>query len=562
MLAAKRTCRLASSLLLLALTASRTAGAYSVLSHEEVVDMAWKPQIVPMLRARFPGITNDQIRHAHAYAYGGSVIQDIGYYPFGNKYFSDLLHYVRTGDFVAALIRDSTTPDDYAFALGALAHFSGDEIGHPYVNQVTAQENPPLRHRFGSIVTYEEDPTAHVRTEFGFDVVQVAHGSYSQENYRDFIGFQVSKPLLERAFQETYGLRMSDVITHEDLAISTYRKSVSTIIPQMTRLAYVNYRKQIQQAAPAASKRTFEYRLDQTEYRRSFGTDYTHVGFGGRLAAFFLKIVPKIGPFKALKVSIPNPQQQDLYLKSVNESVDRFRFYLAQVQADPAPLPPPDPTQAVATAKQDEKAAGKLDKDADKMAKLAEKSPDPNEKAQREQVAANVAEVAQKASSAAARSDATAAAVAAGTPPPIPVAALPPDAPIPPPTPPTLPATDLDTGHPSRTGEYVLADETWARLLDELVKSVKAPAPAPAGSPAAVAASDTPPNTIDPALAASIETFFAQFGSAPSVPPVPSKQAEKLEAKRAALTTEIQTDLATLKTLTAQTAAPVPTGRE
>ncbi len=192
--------------LLLALLWSRPADAYSVLSHEEVVDMAWKTNIVPMLKARFPGITDDQIRQAHAYAYGGSVIQDIGYYPFGSHYFSDLLHYVRPEVYVQNLIRDSETPNDYAFALGALAHYCGDTIGHPAINKATADENPPLQTRFGRLVTYAEDPTAHIRTEFGFDVVEVAHGHYSQQNYRDFIGFQVSKGLMEKAFLETYGI--------------------------------------------------------------------------------------------------------------------------------------------------------------------------------------------------------------------------------------------------------------------------------------------------------------------------------------------------------------------
>jgi hypothetical protein len=143
------------------LLAARTADAYSVLSHEEVVDMAWKDQIVPMLKARYPAITADDLRVAHAYAYGGSVIQDIGYYPFGSHYFSDLLHYVRPNEFVIALIRDSKTPDEYAFALGALAHFCGDTIGHPTINQITSEEYPPLRRRFGQSVTYAENPTAH-----------------------------------------------------------------------------------------------------------------------------------------------------------------------------------------------------------------------------------------------------------------------------------------------------------------------------------------------------------------------------------------------------------------
>ncbi len=311
------------------------AHAYSVLSHEEVVDMAWKTNIVPMLKQRFPGITDDDIREAHAYAYGGSVIQDIGYYPFGSHYFSDLLHYVRPQEFVEALIRDSTTPDEYAFALGALAHYCGDTIGHPAVNLVTSEENPPLRTRFGHIVTYAEDPTAHIRTEFGFDVVEVAQGHYSQENYRDFIGFQVAKPLMERAFQETYGLPMNSVMTHEDLAISTYRRAVSSLIPKMTRLAFVSYKDQIQQATPGIDKKKFLYRLNQTEFKKDFGNDYYRVGFWGRVASFFLRIVPKVGPFKALKVTLPNSQEQDTYIKSVNATVDQYRLYLGAIQAAP-----------------------------------------------------------------------------------------------------------------------------------------------------------------------------------------------------------------------------------
>src|SRR5215472_15072854 len=94
-------------LLILLFTLPQPAAAYSVLSHEEVVDMAWTPHIQPLLLARFPGLTPDQLREAHSYAYGGCLIQDLGYYPFGNKFFSDLLHYVRTGDFVQALLRDA-----------------------------------------------------------------------------------------------------------------------------------------------------------------------------------------------------------------------------------------------------------------------------------------------------------------------------------------------------------------------------------------------------------------------------------------------------------------------
>ena len=512
---------------------STPADAYSVLSHEEVVDMAWKTNIVPMLKQRFPGITDDDIREAHAYAYGGSVIQDIGYYPFGSHYFSDLLHYVRPQEFVEALIRDSTTPDEYAFALGALAHYCGDTIGHPAINIVTAEENPPLSHRFGRIVTYGEDPTAHIRTEFGFDVVEVAQGHYSQENYRDFIGFQVSKPLMEKAFQETYGIPMSSVMTHEDLAIGTYRRSVSSLIPKMTRLAFVSYKKQIQQAAPGIDKRKFLYRLNQTEFKKDFGTDYYHVGFFGHIASFFLHIVPKIGPFKALKVTLPDAQEQDTYIKSVNATVDEYRRDLAAIQAAPAPLPPPTP-QSAADAR---KSAELVTKDAAEAKRLAAEERNPSEKAQLDRVAVKVETTAQKATAVADRTETRVGADQASRLGVIPGSAnsIPVGTPIQPPTVPSLPELDLDTGNPSAVGEYALADQTYGKLLDELVKPKK-------GAPA----------TVDPQLASAIEQFFAH--RVPSTAPPPSRKVEKRAAEQEQ---QVQADLAILKTLQSHPVAEV-----
>src|SRR6185312_9035742 len=162
--------------------------------------------------------TPDEIKQAHAYAYGGSVVQDMGYYPFGNKYFSDLVHYVRTGDFVSALIEESSDINEYAFALGALAHYSSDNMGHPAINQVVAIEFPTLRRKYGNEVTYADDHKAHIRTEFGFDMVQVAKNRYTSDRFHDFIGFEVSKPVLERAFVKTYGLQLKDVLGSEDMS--------------------------------------------------------------------------------------------------------------------------------------------------------------------------------------------------------------------------------------------------------------------------------------------------------------------------------------------------------
>ena len=324
------------------------ANAYSVLTHEEVVDLAWLPQIVPLLRARYPNLTDDQIRTAHAYAYGGSVIQDIGYYPFGSHEFSDMVHYVRSGDFVSALIRDSTDPNELAFALGALAHWCGDVDGHPAINLVVPQQNPKLRARFGPVVTYDENPVAHVRTEFGFDVVEVAHGRYSQQNYRDFIGFQVAKPLMERAFLEIYGIPVDTIMKNEDLAIGTYRWAVSRLIPQMTKVALVSYKGEIEKENPGFDQKRFVYRLRRTEFEQQYGKQYLHPGFGTRVLAFFIAILPKVGPLKSLQIKVPDSTQQDLFLKSVNATTDKYDGYLRAMTAQTAPVlaikgvPPPD----------------------------------------------------------------------------------------------------------------------------------------------------------------------------------------------------------------------------
>ena len=96
---------------------------------------------------------------------------------------------------------------------------------------------PKLRAKFGDTVTYAESPAHHVIVEFSFDVVQVAAGAFLPETYHRFIGFQVARPLLDRAFRETYGLDTTDVFGDEDLAISSYRKSVSELIPKLTKIA-------------------------------------------------------------------------------------------------------------------------------------------------------------------------------------------------------------------------------------------------------------------------------------------------------------------------------------
>jgi hypothetical protein len=328
--------------LLIVLMCSGGSSAYSVLTHEEIVDLLWADGIRPLLLKRYPGLSEDQITEAHAYAYGGAVIQDLGYYPFGSKEFSNLVHYVRSGDFVRELLIESQDVNEYAFALGALAHYASDISGHPAVNQSVAIEYPKLRAKFGKSVKYAQNKTAHLKTEFGFDMVQVAKNRYASQQYHDFIGFQVSKPLLERVFPVVYGVELKDVLAHEDLAVGSYRYSISRLIPEMTQVALQTHKKDMMREQPDFAKRKFLYRLSRSEYEKNWGKDYVKPGFGTRVLSTLLRYMPKIGPFKAMAFNNPTPQTEDLYFKSINTSVDQYRAFLEAVRTNSLVLPNSD----------------------------------------------------------------------------------------------------------------------------------------------------------------------------------------------------------------------------
>jgi hypothetical protein len=324
----------AGTVLLIVLMSCSTSSAYSVLTHEEIVDLLWTDEIQPLLLKRYPGLTEEQIIEAHAYAYGGAVIQDLGYYPFGSREFSDLVHYVRSGDFVRELLVESQDSNEYAFALGALSHYASDIAGHPAVNLSVAIQYPKLRAKYGKSVRYAQDKTAHLKTEFGFYTVQVAKNRYASQQYHDFIGFQVSKSLLERVFPVVYGVELKEVLTHEDMAVGSYRFAVSRMIPQMTKVALQTHKKDLIRETPNFAKRKFLYRLSRSNYEKEWGKDYVKPGVGTRILSTLLRYMPKIGPFKGLAFNTPTPQTEDLYIKSINTTVDQYRALLEEVRAD------------------------------------------------------------------------------------------------------------------------------------------------------------------------------------------------------------------------------------
>ncbi len=307
---------------------------YTVLTHEAILDAVWDTSIQTQLLRRFPGATPEELRQAHAYAYGGCIIQDMGYYPFSSRQFSDLTHYVRSGDFIEALIRESQNLNEYAFALGALEHYAADTVGHRLATNVAVPIlYPELKRRYGSSVTYWDNPTAHIRTEFGFDVLQVAMGRYAPDQYRDFIGFEVSKELLERAFPDTYGIGMKDVFGNLSLAIGTYRWSVRSILPGMTRVAWRLKSDQLRKEIPGVTRNKFLYNLSRSSYEKSWGHEYHKPGVGTRILAFLFRMLPGGGPFTALRIRTPTPEVEKLFMASFNTTVVRYKELLADIGA-------------------------------------------------------------------------------------------------------------------------------------------------------------------------------------------------------------------------------------
>lgn len=314
----------------LLLTACGASG-YSVLTHEAVIDAAWKDNLVPALLERFPHATPDDLKKAHAYAYGGAIIQDMGYYPFDSKFYTDLTHYVRSGDFVMNLLSGATDLNEYAFALGALAHYVADDEGHPIaVNRVVPMVDPKLRRKFGAIVTYEDNPIAHLKVEFSFDVVEVAQGHFAPEAYHDFIGFEVSQALLERAFLKTYSFPLPDLLFSEDLAIGTYRHTVASLLPTMTKAAWNLKKDDIRKAQPTMTKRKYIYNMSRASYRKEWGSQYERPGFFARLLAFLFRLIPKFGPLRAFAFQPTPPAAQTLFMQSFNDTLDRYRALLRE----------------------------------------------------------------------------------------------------------------------------------------------------------------------------------------------------------------------------------------
>lgn len=317
------------------LSFTREAESYAMLTHEAIIDLARDDSIQPLLLQRFPGLTGRDLETAQAYAYGGCVIQDLGYYPFSKHLFSDLPHYVRSGDFVQALLREARNANELAFAAGALSHYVGDAVGHSLgVNPSTAITFPGLARKYGPGVTYEDDPAAHVRTEFGFDVAEITRRRFAPRSYHRHIGFLVARALLDRAFEQTYGLTVRSILGPERSALLSYRESVRSLLPLFAQATLVNFRGDLAPESADSAHVALLEDIARASYRRQ-PYQYTPPGFQAHVLAIIIRIIPKVCFFKILGAKIPLTDTDDLYVKSLNVTLTTYRSLLRQLAQQP-----------------------------------------------------------------------------------------------------------------------------------------------------------------------------------------------------------------------------------
>ncbi len=291
--------------------------AYSVITHEAIIDALWEKSFQPLLKQKYPGVTEEQLKEAHGYAYGGAITPDMGYFPFGSHVFTNYVHYVRSGDFVNSLLAEAKDINEYAFALGFLCHYMSDKYGH-YIgtNHCVPIVYPKLKEKFGGTVTYDEDNLSHKRIEFAFDVLQTAKGNYASQAYHDFIGFHVSRELLERAFLKTYGITINSIFRNLSLSIETFRFSVMSLFPVITRTAWVIRKNEILKTQPTATSRNFRYTMSRANYNKQLGDKSRKPGFVPFILSWFVRVLPKVGPLASLKIKEPGPEAEKIFIQS------------------------------------------------------------------------------------------------------------------------------------------------------------------------------------------------------------------------------------------------------
>jgi hypothetical protein len=133
----------------------------------------------------------------------------------------------------------------------------------------------------------------------------------------------------------------------------------------MTKVALQTHKKELIREVPNFARKKFLYRLSRSEYNKEWGKTYSKPGLGTRILAVIFRIIPRIGPFKGLGFNNPTPKTEDLYIKSIDTTVDRYRAFLEEVRTGKLALPDCDfdsgnPTKAAEYSLTDEAYANLL----------------------------------------------------------------------------------------------------------------------------------------------------------------------------------------------------------
>ena len=317
--------------LLLPILWAQHVAAYSLLTHQQLIDLTWQDSIAPLLLSRYPNLTPADLDRARAYAYGGCVIQDMGYYPFGDEFFSNLTHYVRSGDLVVSLFRNARNANELAFAVGALSHYVGDSFGHSQAtNRAVALQFPKLEARYGTNVNYAEGKHQHVQVEFAFDIDQIAKHRMAPLGYMRHIGIKVPVHQLALAFYETYGLTENfDVSKGRRFNIRGYRFATRTLIPRVAYAVTLLHRKQEPAEPDTADAQEIEKKAAAAATLYNWGAYRRKAGVETHLLAGLLFVLPKFGPLAMVAVKGPTAVSEADYMHSVVSTTNVLRERLA-----------------------------------------------------------------------------------------------------------------------------------------------------------------------------------------------------------------------------------------
>lgn len=323
---------LAGLALLALLWLPQRGAAYSLLTHEQLIDLTWQNSIVPLLLSQYPTLTPAELEQARAYAYGGCVIQDIGYYPFGDPRFSNLTHYVRSGDFVVNLFRNAHNANELAFAVGALSHYVGDSVGHSTAtNLAVPLDFPRLRKKYGLVVSYAEGRHQHVQTEFGFDINEVAHHRMAPLRFLRHVGLKVPVRQLALAYYQTYGLTEDfSVVKGRRFNVPGYRFAVRTFIPRMAYAVTVLHRRHEPAEPDNTEERELLQEIDTVSAENDWSRYRERAGLETYALASLLAVLPRVGPLRLVAVKDPNLQTEKDYVHSLTLSLAVLRRMLAE----------------------------------------------------------------------------------------------------------------------------------------------------------------------------------------------------------------------------------------